>query len=285
MPFNIKLAWAREFVIYIFLNVLVFLILMLVLTKGFGVTSMVADLIGMPVFMLFVYLLVAVRSMMMFKDFEYQLVLANAEHDRQIQDQRLDISRELHDSMGAQLTFISSILDNLKSSPIRLDDALGDKIDRLSEFSDNSIIELKNTLWVLNSKEINVEGLKTKILNFIKSASEAKEGLKFSVDFNISENVILSSKQAVNLFRATQEILNNAIKYSQATEIKIILHQNARNLKIEIADNGRGFDYENAKDKSLGLANIKSRVAEINGTINLETSEGKGAEYSIEIAL
>lgn len=134
LSFNIKVAWAREFIIYMFANVFVFLILMLVLTKGFGVSSMDTDLIGMPVFMLFVYLMVAVRSMMMYKEFEFQFVLANIEHDIQIQNQRLEISSELHDSMGAQLTFISSILDGLKSSPTNLDEVVSDKINRMSEF-------------------------------------------------------------------------------------------------------------------------------------------------------
>lgn len=285
LSFYIKVAWAREFIIYMFANVFVFLILVLILSKGFGVSSMDTDLIGMPVFMLFVYLLVAVRSMMMYKEFEFQFVLANIEHDRQIQDQRLEISRELHDSMGAQLTFISSILDGLKSSPTKLDEVVSDKIYRLSEFSENSITELKNTLWVLNTKEINLNDLKAKILNFIKNASEAKEDLKFSFNYEVSENFNINSKQAVNLFRTVQEIVNNTIKYAQASEIKIEVLQDNKNLKIKIADNGKGFDYEKEKNKSFGLTNIQNRITEISGNVNIETATGKGTEYTIKIEL
>lgn len=212
-----------------------------------------------------------------------KLFQINSEH--KLNEQRLEISRELHDSMGAQLTFISSMLDGLKSSPAKLDAGVNDKINRLSEFSDNSITELKNTLWVLNTKEINLVDLKTKILNFIKNASEAKDDLKFNFKFEVLDNFQLNSKQAVNLFRAVQEIVNNAIKYSEASVIKIHLQQDEKNLKIFIADNGGGFDYEKEKNKSFGLANIRSRISEINGNMNLETAPGKGTAYMIQIEL
>lgn len=202
-----------------------------------------------------------------------------------IQEQRLEISRDLHDSLGAQLTFINSILDGLKNSSEKLDDVVNSKINTLSDFSENSIAELKNTLWVLNAKELNLDDLKKKILNFIKNASEAKEDVKFNFNFDVSENFDLNSKQAVNLFRAVQEIVNNALKYADATEIKIDVKQNDNNLVIKIADNGKGFDYEGEKNKSFGLKNIESRIETISGKIELETAIGKGTTYTIQIAL
>ncbi|MGA9648874.1 sensor histidine kinase, partial [Pedobacter sp.] len=86
-------------------------------------------------------------------------------------------------------------------------------------------------------------------------------------------------------FRTIQEIVNNAIKYAQASEIKINVEQNAKNLKINITDNGQGFDYESEKNKSFGLMNIHSRIMEIRGNINLKTSAGKGTDYTIQIEL
>lgn len=281
-PFRIKIAWAREFIVYMFANVFVFLVLVLMLTNGFGVSMVDTDLIGMPVFMLFVYLLVAVRSMMMYKEFEHQYVLAKVENEKQIQAQRLEISKDLHDSLGAQLTFISSILDGIKKSATKLDDAVLAKINTLSDFSENSIAELKNTLWVLNANEISLHDLKAKILNFIKSAAEAKEDVKFSFNLDASENPNLDSKRAVNLFRVVQEIVNNAVKYADASEIGIDLQYIDDMITVRIADNGRGFDYETEKDKSFGLKNIESRMKAINGLVHLETQKGKGTAYTLQ---
>lgn len=218
-----------------------------------------------------------------------QLVLENELLKEQIhskiQEQRLEISRDLHDSLGAQLTLINSIADGLKNTASKLDEVVKGKINTLSDFSENSIAELKNTLWVLNSKEIHLHDLKAKILNFIKNAAEAKDDIKFNFNFDVSDNFNLNSKQAVNLFRAVQEIINNAIKHADASEININVQQAENSLTIRISDNGKGFEFENEKSKSFGLRNIESRIKAINGIVHLETEEGKGTAYTIQIAI
>lgn len=202
-----------------------------------------------------------------------------------IQEQRLEISRDLHDSLGAQLTFISSTLDILKRHSLEMNENIIKKINILSDFSENSIIELKNTLWALSAEELNLEDLKIKILNFIRNASDAKENVKFNFNFEISQNIQIKSKQAINLFRVIQEITNNALKHSQATEINIDIQQNENQLIIKIADNGKGFDYEIEKNKSFGLMNIENRITAIGGIIATETEKGKGTVYTIQIEL
>lgn len=281
----IKIAWAREIILYIFANVFIYIILVLVLTIGFNVTTMDMDLIGMPIFMLVVYLLVAIRSMMMYKDFEHEFVLAKIEAEKDLQEQRLKISEDLHDTLGAQLTFINTILDGMKNIPSKIDSTVTNKINMLSDLSENSIVDLKNTLWVLNTKEIQLQDLKEKILNFIKNVSEVKEDVEFDLNFNISKNYKLQSKQAINLFRTVQEIMNNAVKYSDATKIKLEIEQMDRNLYLEITDNGKGFNYEKEKNKSFGLKNIENRITSINGQMNLETSAGNGTKYIIKIKI
>jgi signal transduction histidine kinase len=218
---KLKKAWAKEFIAYFFVNVFVFIILMLVLTKIFNIPSMNMDLIGMPIFMLFVYLLIAVRSMMMYKEFEIEYVLSVTENLKKIQEQRLEISRDVHDNIGAQLTFIRSILDDLKTSSIELGKSIDYKIEDLSNCCNDSISELRNTLWVLNSEVIYLDDLKIKILSFINKASSIKKNLNINSSFDFSDATRLSSKQAINIFRIVQEIFNNAIKYSEATQLSI----------------------------------------------------------------
>lgn len=202
-----------------------------------------------------------------------------------IQEQRLEISMDLHDSLGSQLTFINSIIDGLKRASSKLDETVKSKLNTLSDFSENSIAELKNTLWVLNSGEIHLQDLKSKILNFINNASEAKDDLKFNLNFEVSNNFNLNSKQAINLFRSVQEIINNAIKYANASEILIDIQQLEDDLTIKIIDNGIGFEFEKEKSKSFGLRNIESRIKAINGIIILDTGLGKGTAYTIKIAI
>lgn len=203
--------------------------------------------------------------------------------ENRIHKQRLEIARDLHDSLGAQLTFMNMILDKLKISTRTFDSTIVNKVDELRAFTDNLILELKNNLWALNSNEIKLDELKGKILNFIKTASESNEELKFDFKYDVSENILLSSKYAVNLFRIIQEIINNALKHSQSNEITIHICNIRRKIIIKIEDYGKGFDYENEKNKSYGLRSIESRVLELNGTVVINSAVNTGTSYRIEV--
>lgn len=281
---KLKKEWAREFVIYIFANVFVFIVMMLILTKIFDVASMNMDLIGMPIFMLVVYLLIAVRSMMMYKEFEVQYVISSIESANKIQEHRLEISRDVHDNIGAQLTFIRSILDELKTLSVPLGEAISNKIEDLSNCCNDSISELRNTLWVLNSEVIYLNDLKIKILSFINKASSIRNDIIFRPFFYLNGNLTLSSKQAINIFRIVQEILNNAIKYSKGSQILIEVKQQESVLLFTISDDGIGFKMD-AKTEGYGLKNIKARVADLNGTLEILTEDGKGSQFNITFTL
>ena len=201
------------------------------------------------------------------------------------QEQRLQISRDLHDSLGAQLTFVNTVLDGIKKSNASIDESLKSRINTVSEFSENAVRELKNTLWVMNSKEINISDLKFRIANYINSAAEAKEEVRFKFSFETFDNRQIQSKTAMNIFRVIQEIVSNAIKYSNASEVSVSLHQNDGELLIDVSDNGVGFDIDAMKTKSFGLNNIYKRVSDMQGTVELVSEKGLGTQYKIKCLL
>ena len=199
---------------------------------------------------------------------------------------QLEISRELHDSLGAQLTFINSLSESVKkSNATKNDEDLKDHISKLSDYSSNAINELKNTIWVLNTKDLSLNELKMKMLNFVSQASESEENIRFHFDFEINKEIQLNSKQSINIFRVFQEIVNNAIKYSQAKNVDIKIEQKTTSLNINIFDDGIGFDYEIQKSKSYGLTNIENRILEIDGNLHLETSPSQGTRYKIIVKI
>lgn len=216
---------------------------------------------------------------------ELENKLLEEQSNYKIQEQRLEISRELHDNVGSQLTFIISILDNLKNSSVQFDDAIDKKINTLTNFANKSISELRDTIWVLNSKQLRLSELKSRMLNFIKDAGESVDTIRFQFGFDIHNDVQLSSKQAINLYRILQEIVNNAIKHANAKDISVSISQIENELQIKISDNGIGFDYESKKKKSFGLTNIQNRIQEINGNLEVESNQTKGTNYSIKVKL
>ena len=201
-----------------------------------------------------------------------------------IQEQRLEISRELHDSVGSQLTFIISILDNMKNAPVKLENTFEKKIDNLSGYANNSISELRDTIWALNTENLTLKELETRILNFVKDASESMEEVDFNFKNNVQQSYQLTSKQGINIFRVVQEAVNNAVKHSKSTEIDIILGENINQLTMKIQDNGKGFDYEEKRKKSYGLTNLQNRILELNGTFEV-ISNNTGTTINIAIPI
>jgi signal transduction histidine kinase len=87
---------------------------------------------------------------------------------------------------------------------------------------------------------------------------------------------------ALSIFRIVQEILNNAIKHAEASEIFVQLNKDEEALVIHIEDDGKGFD-PNKKYKSMGLENIRSRVNYLKGSLEIDSRKGIGTSFIIHI--
>ena len=80
-----------------------------------------------------------------------------------MQEQRLRISRDLHDNIGSQLTFIISSIDNLKFVTKDVNEKLKDKLSSISSFTSDTIFQLRDTIWAMNKSEITIEDLHARI--------------------------------------------------------------------------------------------------------------------------
>lgn len=222
------------------------------------------------------------RSRMKEKQLVLEKKLLQEQADQQIQQHRLQLSRNLHDSMGAQLTLLSATVDGLKTTMATTDIESMKKLLMLTHLCETSLNELKNTLWVLNKKQIMLADLRLKLLNFISQAQEATDNIQFHCSFIVEEDIQISAETSINYFRLMQELINNAIKHAGATDIHITVQQQGRSFSVHFRDNGKGFDSETVHLKSYGLANIRCRVSEMGGTVQLN-STGAGTTYQIKI--
>jgi signal transduction histidine kinase len=83
-----------------------------------------------------------------------------------------------------------------------------------------------------------------------------------------------------------EELVNNILKHSKASEAIISLEQKGRNLYLEITDNGDGFKLDQAVLKDgLGLNQIKARISMMEGSINIDSEEGLGTTINIEVPI
>jgi len=217
------------------------------------------------------------------QEFELKSAMAQIESQNKLQEQRLSISRDLHDNIGAQLTFIISSLENTKFGIPNLETAVEKRLDKISDFTRNTIVELRDTIWAMNKADFTMEDLSSRIFNFIEHAQSANQNIlfNFSIDENL-KNKKFSSVVGVNLYRTIQESVNNAMKYANASHIVINAEKFQEGLKIEIKDDGKGFDTENV-DVGNGLLNMKKRMEEIGGNFSINSEIGKGTSVNVEL--
>ncbi len=217
------------------------------------------------------------------QEFQLKSAIAQIETQNKLQEQRLGISRDLHDNIGAQLTFIISSVDNIKYAFDLKNTKLDSKLESISDFTKSTIIELRDTIWAMNSSEISFEDLRLRIFNLIEKAKIAKENIdfKFRIDEKISRQKFTSMK-GMNIYRTIQESINNSIKYADATEITVDVKTDGSRIEISISDNGTGFDPETVM-LGNGIQNMKKRLNDIGGEFILESFPGKGTKIIISI--
>jgi signal transduction histidine kinase len=261
----------------------------LILQKEAEVKQRNTLLIGISVFAFFIALIgfliyrqQKLKNTQQAQEYKLKKAINKIETQNKLQEQRLNISRDLHDNIGSQLTFIISSVDNIKYAFDIKNEKLDSKLSNISSFAKETIVELRDTIWAMNSNEITFEDLEIRIHNFIEKAKEAKAEISFS--FAIDEELKdkkLSSVQGMNIYRTIQEAVNNAIKYANASIITINAKISNNLTKITIQDNGIGFD-QCTIEKGNGLQNMQKRIEEIEGKFNLSSSsEGTRIEILI----
>lgn len=208
---------------------------------------------------------------------EMKLALEKIDAQNKLQEQRVNISRDLHDNIGAQLTFIISAIDTIKYYVADKQNPLTQKLDDIAIFAKETIQELRDTIWAMNKSEITLQDLLTRTTNFIEKARQANPDIQISVesDETIRAHVKFTGLNGLNTFRIIQEATNNALKHAEAEDINITIGKEHNSVRFRIADNGIGF-LEKDEHQGNGLMNMRKRASELGSELLLESASGKG---------
>jgi signal transduction histidine kinase len=223
-----------------------------------------------------------IRNRQLRREAELKQAMTEIETQNHLQKQRLIISRDLHDNIGAQLTFIISSLDNLKLMEMSRE-KMNDKIRFLSDFTLSTIYELRDTIWAMNKKDITFEDLKIRITNFIENAQKTTERIRFDfvVEGQFDQHLSFISIDGMNIYRIIQEAVNNSLKYAGAETIAVKFSAKESVLLISIADDGSGFSVEDAESGN-GMNNMRKRAKELEAGFDIQ-SGSSGTTITIEI--
>ncbi|NPV12595.1 MAG: hypothetical protein HPY57_12485 [Ignavibacteria bacterium] len=204
------------------------------------------------------------------KEMDLVKQLSLEEANKKVIEEKLRISRELHDNTGSQLTFIISALDNLKYSIS--DESLLEKINNINNFTRSSLNELRNTIWAMKHETGNLSDLILKIRDYLNRIKPSIANLNLNVINNTQKEYRLNSAQLLNLFRIFQECLQNIIKHANATEAQIIFNDSKDGFTMQICDNGIGIENSLSLESS-GLDSLKIRAEESKGKMYIEKNQ------------
>ncbi|HHL71438.1 MAG TPA: hypothetical protein ENJ29_02910 [Bacteroidetes bacterium] len=205
--------------------------------------------------------------------------LKQAEMEKKMTDEKLRISRELHDNIGSHLTFIISSLDNLTYGSA--DDSNVQRLGRLSRFGRTTLRELRNTIWAMKQEEADLDRLILKINELKQQYRSEPGGLELNILSEVHQPVALSAVQMLNLYRIVQEALQNTVKYAGASMVEIRFEPSEDGFIMTIRDNGSGFDVQRTKAGN-GLVNMRHRCREASGELEINSSEA-GTEVRCRI--
>lgn len=207
------------------------------------------------------------------KEHEYMQALSRAENENRLKEQRIGISRELHDNIGSYLTFLDTSIKNLEKVPDP------SRIGQLQELTAETIAELRKTVWLINKPNVNIQEWSVKLADFYRRIPRVEVSWH-----ELPEEVILNTQQATSLLRVVQEAVNNALKHSGSPSVEIRVDYKGATLFVVVSDRGKGF--EQAENTSgFGLRNMSQRMEEAGGQVQVLSRRGEGTRIEMVLPL
>jgi len=212
----------------------------------------------------------------------YQKKLRQLQMAQEMQKEKQRLSRDLHDNIGSQLTWLSNTITQLERTQEE-QQPVTQKLNQLKEGAGEMMQTLRETIWIMNKEKISAVEFFDKLVNHAVRYIEAYPPLQLQTEENISVNNELNSGTALQLFRICQESITNACKHAQAATLILKANADEKHLSITISDNGKGFDLNNENSGHYGLQNMKQRAEESALQLNIESSASKGTTIIISV--
>jgi signal transduction histidine kinase len=196
------------------------------------------------------------------------------------------IAREIHDGIGQMLTGLKFSLES-----INLDDKekAAQKIEYLKKLALDIIKGVRTATFNLMPPELSDHGIVSSLAKLTQELSKLTgKNILFYNKSGFDQR--LDSLIEINIYRLTQEAINNAIKYADSTHIIVQLSHSDKLLSITIDDNGKGFDIIEAEKKrnsesGMGLLFMKERIQYINGRVFINSIPSEGTRITFNIPL
>ena len=222
----------------------------------------------------------AITAMLIF--LVYLFYKSRLQQIKKIYEVRANISRSLHDDVGATLSSINIYSDVARNKTD--DEFVKSLIDKVFNSSANAMENMSDIVWYVNPKNDLLENLLIRMHEYAIPLLEAKN---IQIVFEEQENIKFlktSMKERQHLYLIVKEAVNNCLKYAEAKNLIIRFQTQQKILVMEIKDDGNGFNANNTNSGN-GIKNMYSRAKELKGILHIESHPGEGCKVTLKFPL
>jgi ligand-binding sensor domain-containing protein/signal transduction histidine kinase len=201
-----------------------------------------------------------------------------------LENERRRIARDLHDDLGARLTelvLLGELAKRGAQTPDALQGQLGDITQRLRQL----VTAMEEIVWTVNPKNDSLPNLVAYLCDYTERFLAATPmSCRLDTPPNLPP-LPLSANLRHNLLLAVKETLNNAARHAAATRVSLHVHLEPARLRVEVADDGCGFDPTEAGRHRNGLHNLRSRMEAVGGTAEVTSAPGSGTRVVFRLPI
>lgn len=196
------------------------------------------------------------------------------------EEERLHISREIHDELGQHLTVLKMDVSRLAKKAVAANEQMADDFKEILEAINDMVLVVRRISSELRPGMLDDLGLVAAIEWYTQDFGK-KTGIDVSFISNITDEDF-SQERNIGIFRILQESLTNVARHAKATKADVSLVRHEGQVVLMIEDNGRGFDSDLLKNRNtLGLLGMKERARMMGGTYNIQSDTGNGTVVEV----
>lgn len=223
------------------------------------------------------------RDITRLRDLQVEVERAQAQaRQALLMRERLTIAHDLHDTIVHALVAVVAQLRLVRKIAERAPDRLPEEIARAEEAASDGLARGREALGQVRFQRAGNEGLAAALR---RAAGRFAERTGLEVEVAIADGADLHGEQAERLYRIAEEALRNVERHAQASRVSLSASLEDAAIRIEIVDDGRGFDPGAARPGHYGLAGMAEQAQMIGGNLTLATSPGQGARLAIRAPL
>jgi signal transduction histidine kinase len=215
-----------------------------------------------------------------------QRKLELVERQHAVERERGRIAKDIHDELGSSLTRIMMLGERAQEG-LAHHDPVEQHVQKIVASARNTVQSLDEIVWAVNPENDTLDGLVAYINQYANQFFESA-GMKCRLEMPVElSSVPLPAEVRHDLFLVVKEALNNVVKHSHATEVRVRISEASSAVNIQLEDNGCGFNPNAGRNgrKGHGLDNMRQRIEALGGKLSLVSANGQGTRLVIAVPL